>query len=53
MKIEEQLAAALRGFLEGYEDYCDAGFFDLFCHGEVIERALKALKQYEESKNHE
>ncbi len=33
MKIEEQLASALRGFVEGYEDYSDAGFSTYFVMG--------------------
>jgi hypothetical protein len=51
MKVSDELAEALKEIIDGYEEYADTGFFDLFCHGECITKALEALKNYEDSKN--
>lgn len=38
-----ELLEALMSIIRGYEGYSDAGMFDMLCHGDEIEKAVKAI----------
>ncbi|UTC25998.1 hypothetical protein [Phage vB_KsaM-C1] len=42
-QVKNELLEALQELISGYENHTECGMFDMVCHGDEIEKAVKAI----------